>query len=238
MSLLAKIFTRYCLICDQSHRGSYNFCSCCLAELPFIKDQCYQCAATLQDGTDSAYCSKCQDNPRVYNRICAMLQYLPPVTSLLKSLKFGGKRYIASGFAKLFADCLRTQYLQSEWPEVIIPVPLHYWRLIRRGYNQAEELAWHLSRHLQIKMDASIAKRVNCTLPQARLAKSKRRLNLTGAFEVKANNYQHVAIMDDVVTSTATVTELTRVLQASGITQVDVWAVARSRVGGSKYQSD
>jgi len=117
----------------------------------------------------------------------------------------------------------------AEMPELIIPVPLHVKRLRERGYNQALEIARTLGRELSIPVESGSCTRVLATIPQTGLQQNERRRNIRGAFRVlHTPKAAYVAIVDDVVTTGSTVSELTRVLMKAGVKRVDVWAAART----------
>ena len=121
-----------------------------------------------------------------------------------------------------------------EPPERIIPVPLHAQRISQRGFNQAAELARYLSRALAIPIAINAVTRVRQTSPQTGLPENSRRKNVRGAFHARADVYgRHVAIVDDVVTTGSTVSELALTLKRSGAKRVDVWALARTRSSGA-----
>lgn len=115
-------------------------------------------------------------------------------------------------------------------PELLIPVPLHAARLRERGYNQALELARPLARAFAIPLRADLLLRTRATPPQTGLDAKTRRRNLRGAFAVAAAAALpgHVALIDDVMTTGATLHECARVLRRSGVARVDVWALARA----------
>lgn len=110
-------------------------------------------------------------------------------------------------------------------PEAVIPVPLHPRRLRQRGFNQALELA----RRLAIPLAPQMVCRRRETPEQARLSASERRHNTRGVFQVTASRVPaHVAVVDDVLTTGATVLELTTILQQAGAEQVEIWVGART----------
>ena len=114
-------------------------------------------------------------------------------------------------------------------PDVILPVPLHPRRLRERGYNQALELARPISAALGVRTDTVTCMRAAYTSAQVGLDDRERRRNVRGAFKVvRSPVASHMAILDDVVTTGSTVTELARVLRRAGVQRVDVWAVART----------
>jgi ComF family protein len=121
-----------------------------------------------------------------------------------------------------------SQQLTSK-PECIIPVPLHPKRLRQRGYNQALELARPIARGLKIKLETQLCQRIRNTLPQTELSLRSRQANLRNAFQITPTvPYQHIAIVDDVVTTGHTVYELARIFKRAGVAQIEIWAVARA----------
>jgi len=128
---------------------------------------------------------------------------------------------------------MQNYYTTHTRPELLLPVPLHRIRLRSRGYNQASEIAKHISAVCNIRLHRRLLARTRDTRPQTEIGTAKKRLvNLQGAFLVKApaalENVKSVAIIDDVVTTMATVTAATIALQNAGIAQVEVWCIARA----------
>jgi ComF family protein len=116
-----------------------------------------------------------------------------------------------------------------ELPDVILPVPLYKKRLKHRGFNQSTELARPAANTFNISLDRHSIKRVRDTQSQTGLDKKQRRKNIRAAFEiVEPLSAQHVAVVDDVVTTTSTVNELARILKRAGVERVDVWSIARA----------
>lgn len=114
-------------------------------------------------------------------------------------------------------------------PDAVIPVPLHSSRLRRRGFNQAVELARPIARSLGTRIDRSAAIRTRDTRPQAELPFKQRRQNIHDAFAIRGPlSYRHVAIVDDVMTSGHTVSQLALCLKCAGVKHIQVWALARA----------
>jgi ComF family protein len=119
----------------------------------------------------------------------------------------------------------------DDYPEALIPVPLHPNRLRERGFNQALELARPIASQLNIPLAADLCRRVRATPNQTQLAANKRRSNVRRAFEIKTQKLPgHVAIIDDVITTGSTVEELAYRLNRAGVKQVEVWSLARAVV--------
>jgi ComF family protein len=119
-------------------------------------------------------------------------------------------------------------------PGAIVPVPLHPSRLRKRGYNQALELAKPLAKRLGIPVSREVLHRTRATHAQTELTAIQRRRNVRGAFAVNidGNAPEHVAVLDDVFTTGATLAECACVLKRAGVQRVDVWALARAPARG------
>lgn len=127
---------------------------------------------------------------------------------------------------ELFAQKLGRRSLPL--PELIIPVPLHRNRLWRRGYNQSLELAWEIQRSLHVDVSASMARRIHPTPDQIGQSRSQRQNNLRGAFTMDARVAgKHIALLDDVMTTGATLSELARVARRAGASRIEAWTIAR-----------
>jgi len=145
---------------------------------------------------------------------------------MIRQFKF--KRRIECGrvLAELMAEKLDQE---SRCPELLIPVPLHRNRYTQRGYNQAEIIATILARKMNCKIDLNVCQRIVHTTAQWNLTAPQRRKNVKNAFvlnkPIQANS---VTIVDDVVTTGATVNELAKLLKSSGVTNIQVWSLARA----------
>ncbi len=228
-SYLNYLLPRTCVICGlNSQHVNIDLCSYCCKHLPWLKNACYHCGLELQDN-NSIKCNKCNDNVPMFNRCCALWQYSPPIPRLMSGLKFGGKLNVAYTCGALLAIAIKTKWYKTQaLPEIIIPVPLHRKRLQQRGYNQALEISRPISKALQIPIDVLTCQRIKHTKPQTRLSKVNRVQNLTAAFKVLPHKYQHVALVDDVVTTASTIRAISKALTATGVTHVDIWCVARA----------
>jgi ComF family protein len=155
-----------------------------------------------------------------------LFRYEEPVRHLIHSLKFRARYPCGRLLGILMAEQMATL---KEKPCAIMPVPLHPSRYRRRGFNQAIEIARTVSRRLDIPLDLHSCHRIRPTVAQVELPAKQRRKNLRNAFAVKTPiEHQHVAILDDVVTTGATVTELAGALRRAGVIRVDIWACARA----------
>ncbi len=205
-------------------QGATEICGMCLQDLPAINTACAQCGLPLEV---NAVCGQCLITHPPFHRCVGLFHYTYPLDTLIKAFKFKGQLALGFHLGALMAKLLTRRGLDR--PECLIPVPLHWARLFSRGYNQSLELARPISQMLDLPLDYRYCKRTRFTTPQANLAAHLRQRNIKGAFAVNKDiPYQHVALVDDVVTTGSTVTELTRQLLEAGVKRVDVWALARA----------
>jgi ComF family protein len=147
------------------------------------------------------------------------------VDGLIHALKYGGQLALA----ELFAHKLHQRLGKAIDVDLIIPLPLHPARLAERGFNQAAEIAKSLSRLTGIAMDAQVARRVRNTAPQTALPWPERAANMRQAFACEPGvSGLSLAVVDDVMTTGATLNEFARTLKRSGAARVENWVVART----------
>jgi ComF family protein len=136
---------------------------------------------------------------------------------------------IAKVLAELLSHRLHKHYQHDPRPTLVLPVPLHWRRQWRRGFNQAHFLAAQLSRQLNIPLQSDCLARSHATQPQQGMQRRQRLRNLSHAFNVMASpRGRHIALVDDVVTTGATANLLSRMLLEHGAERVDVWCLART----------
>lgn len=214
-----------CVLCGLPGDAWMDLCRGCREELPWNSQACLRCGAPL--ATPGAVCGPCTRHPPSFLRSHIPFRYEAPLDYLLQQLKFHQGLHLAPLLAELLAEAIRGR--AAPLPQCLLPVPLHTGRLRERGYNQALELARPLSRLLDIPVAPELCRRQRATLAQTSLQGKERRRNLRGAFVTGGGEMpRHVAIVDDVVTTGATVEELARTLRRAGVAEVEVWACARA----------
>lgn len=207
--------------------SSAPLCGRCNAALPWNEHACRSCALPLGPGPQGRACAACLTVAPEQDRTWTGFVYRAPVAQQVVQLKFRGQLAFAHVLGALLAERLALR--PEPLPELLVPVPLHPGRLRQRGYNQAVELGRELSRRLAIELRPAAARRVRSTVEQTRLDAAARRRNVRGAFEVDAVvRNRHVALLDDVITTGATVAELAAAARIAGARRVEVWAVARA----------
>ena len=161
----------------------------------------------------------------------AALAYEFPVDRLITALKYTHKIEYGRLLGELLAIRVHEQISERNFamPDVIVPVPLHPRRLLRRGFNQAAEIARWVAREHRLPVMPGIVRRIRHTPAQAGLSRRARAGNVHNAFRLNGDvSGQRVALLDDVVTTAATTRELAGLLKQSGAAEVQVWAVARA----------
>ncbi len=222
------LYPDLCLLCGANTGDDPGLCHGCRQELPLNHHCCPRCALPLPASGDTAVpCGECQQQPPPFDRCISPFLYHPPIDWLINGLKFHARLCNARLLAALLSRSVAEKGVGR--PDLLIPVPLHPGRLRRRGYNQALELARHLGRQLSIPLNHGSCIRQRPTAPQAGADRAQRQRNLRRAFALRNRpQAEHVALIDDVVTTGATVSELAETLRRAGILRVDVWAVART----------
>lgn len=205
-----------------------RICRVCHDDMPLSGPACPRCGARLGGGV-SRECGRCLRRPPAYHGVVSPLDYLFPVDSLILALKFQAD--LVAG--RLLGELLAEYLLQSDSvrPQAVVPIPLHPRRLRKRGYNQASEIAFWVSRRLQLPLMDTVLLRRGAGPPQSTLAATARRANVRGAFRVSDSAGilpASVALVDDVLTTGATAEAAARALLAGGVERVTVWTVARS----------
>lgn len=207
-----------CQLCGGA--GAEPVCSRCVAELPALPEHCPLCAMASPGGLP---CGGCLKHPPSFDRTIALWRYEFPCDRLVQSLKYHARLALAGWFARMLASRPLAPV------DLIVPMPLHPRRLAERGFNQSVEIARLLSRRSFIPLQARGARRVKDTLPQTGLPYEKRARNVRGAFACSLDlSGRAVAVVDDVMTTGATLNELARSLKRAGAARVDNWVIART----------
>ena len=212
-----------CLACGCDLGDASSLCTSCCGQLQRVPNPCQYCGQP--NPVEGLVCPACLLNPPRWQKIIAPLQYRGLVRDYLIQLKFSEALYLAKSLGQQCIDQFRQS---SPQPEVLLPVPLHRARLLERGYNQAYEIATVCSGALGIPVDRHALTRTRATPSQSGLSSPQRERNIRKAFAyAPKHDYRHVALIDDIVTTGSTVTEITKVLHRGGVEYVEVWALAR-----------
>ena len=211
-----------CALC-HGPSGAALLCVDCIAALPSVGVACPVCALP---GEDAGPCAPCRRHGRPWHRALAAWLYAFPVDRLVHQLKYGARLAIADALGAGLAAAVRRS--GARWPEVVVPLPLAPGRQRERGFNQSQLIARTLARDLGRPLVHGLL-RVRDDGPQAAQGGVRRHTRMQGAFVARvALQGLHVAIVDDVMTTGATLAAATQAARDAGATQVDVHVVART----------
>lgn len=221
---------RRCLLCAAPGEDGIDLCRACAEELPRNRHRCARCALPLPQ--PAPLCGQCQRRAPPWDAAWAPFRYAWPLDRLESRFKFGAD--LAAGRA--LSTLWQREAAPEAMPTWIMPVPLHASRLRQRGYNQAVELARPLARSFGVTLRVDVLRRMRATSAQTELGALPRRRNVRGAFAALPDIAwpDHVALLDDVMTTGATLAECVRTLKRAGAKRVDVWALARAPAAGSR----
>ena len=216
------IFGGACLLC-RGAAAQGLLCAACDADLPRLdRALCPRCAVPSASG---AICGRCLAHPPRFDATVAALAYRFPADVLVHALKFRGELALAALLARLLAERIAPEPLVH----FVLPVPLAARRLRERGYNQALEIARHVARATGARLAPEICERARDTPAQTDLPWSERAGNVRGAFRAgRALDGATIAVLDDVMTTGATLDEIAAALKDSGASYVVNWVVART----------
>lgn len=220
------LFPSSCLACGDAGLDGVDLCAACLDALPWHPQACARCALPLPGGVPGEACAACAIEPPPLAATHAACTYAAPLDRLLPRFKF--HQDLAAG--GLMSQLMGRAFAGLPPPDALVPVPLHRARLRRRGYDQALELARPLGRALGIRVCPTLLVRHRDTSPQSTLDAQARRENLEDAFLVGGDDDPpaHVALIDDVMTTGATLHAAAEALLDAGVRRVDAWVCARA----------
>lgn len=224
-SLVNTLFKQKCLLCDaQSDALEANIhavCKACLNELPrHPKTSCPQCG--LSSG--GQLCGSCISSPPDFDVTTSVFLYDFPIDSMMVRYKYGNMLSLCAFFGQILSEKVDLNNV-----DLIIPMPMHPARIKERGFNQAHEIAKVLTKNCKEKLDFKSVERIKLTPPQASLPLKERVKNIKGAFKVSGDlSGKRIAIVDDVMTTGASLNELAKTLKKSGASHVECWVIART----------
>jgi ComF family protein len=209
-----------CFLC----RGAAEdiLCAHCDADLPRLEGAlCPRCALVSPGG---AVCGRCLTQAPQYDATIAALAYGFPADVLVQALKFRGELALARFLGDLLA-----KHVSGKGVDYLIPVPLSSERLRSRGYNQALEIARHVARATGARLEMDICERRRDTPVQTDLPLAERAKNVRGAFHCpRLVADARIAVLDDVMTTGATLDEIAGTLKRAGAAHVENWVIART----------
>lgn len=202
------------------------FCPTCWGAMEWLGNSgCQQCGLPLE-GTEADTCGRCLADPPKLDRMRAAVAYDDLPRSIALRLKYGGKVALARTMARYMSP------LRGEWESssVLIPVPLHRWRLWRRGFNQSSLVAQELSKSWGLATERRLLRRVKRTQPLKGMNHAQRRKAVAGAFalaDADSIKGRTVILVDDVLTSGSTAEACAKVLRRAGASRIELICWAR-----------
>lgn len=229
--VLDMLFPPQCIACHGAVPAHGTLCLPCWQDVHFITDPCCSCCGLPFDFAlgREALCGKCLSEAPPYARARAVFRYDDKSRPLVTRLKYADQTQLASIYGTWLSHAGRDMVESSE---VIVPVPLHYWRFVGRRYNQSALLAYALQRACGLPVAPDALRRIRATKPQPGLSHKQRQENVRGAFapnhrRAQAIKGKAVLLVDDVLTTSATVGECARALLSAGTLRVQVLTLAR-----------
>lgn len=221
-SMLDFILPPLCLGCDEYCDNESNICDLCLNKIEeYEYPICLNCNSTLT----KIPCHFCKDKSLP---VFIMGEYRFPLDEIIKQFKFKGITHLSSFFSNLIISKYKTDILNLK-ADCIVPVPLHYAREKERGYNQAELMAKQISHELNLPFRTDLIIRAKKRKPQVKSKLSEREKNIKDVFQViNKDEKLRIIILDDVVTSGATMKEVANTLNKNNHKVVGAIAVAHS----------
>ena len=227
------IFKQNCILCTQNIEQNYKnlpssihaLCSPCLNDLAWHpKTSCPHCGLA----SSGMVCGSCLNSAPDFDTTRAVFLYAYPIDAMMLRYKYGNMLNLGDTFGEFLAEKINAEDCLKNI-DLIIPMPMHPQRLKERGFNQALEIAKVLCKKHKEKLDYKSVARQTLTPPQASLPLKERVKNIKGAFKVNADlGGKRIAIVDDVMTTGASLNELAKTLKKAGASHVECWVVART----------
>jgi ComF family protein len=223
------VFKQNCILCTQNIENIcasiHAVCRACIEELPrHPNSSCPQCGLA----SSGMICGSCLNSPPDFDATKAVFLYAYPIDAMMLRYKYGNSLNLGNTFGEFLAEKINAKDALKSI-DLIIPMPMHPTRLKERGFNQALEIAKVLCKNHKEKLDYKSVERQTLTPPQASLPLKERVKNIKGAFKVNTDLAgKRIAIIDDVMTTGASLNELAKTLKKADASHVECWVIART----------
>lgn len=228
---LDYLLPQICYLCEEACTDT--ICTACTDDfLSSPLHRCTRCGIEISSIDSQAICGQCLQRPPYFDQTIIATDYLPPADQLVQRLKFGSQLVLAKLMADRIRDAVINHY-SGELPQLLSPVPLGPQRLIERGFNQAQEIARILAPQLGIDLAPRLLLRVRDTTAQSSLPIAQRHANTRNVFICNLDlgmkiDQQHIGVVDDVMTTGATLNEIAKVLKRYGARKITNFVFART----------
>lgn len=210
-----------CVLCSE--QAKFCICDNCAQDFTNHTHRCQSCAYPI--GKDLDFCGQCLSRSPVFNYAYTLYDYQGDIAQLIKDFKYNHQLCIGDYFAHQLYDLYQTlpDY------DAIIPMPLSKERIKERGFNQVLELLRKIQQKTSTVIDIHSVKRIKATQSLFELNPEQRRTEIKGAFDVKPMSYQKILLVDDIITTGASLNELARtILKNTDVNYCDVMTLARA----------
>jgi len=230
--LLDILFPPNCILCKTytgNQPATLLLCGRCADTIEMNRPPfCQKCSRHITC-PEEAYCPDCRRSAHAFDRGWGVCLYTPPMRRLLHLFKYGNRTALRRVFGRWIFSFIDTYHIDLTGVDLVLPVPLHNVRIRERGFNQAGILAGMIAKEFSIPVSHKNLIRIRPTENQARLNQKERWTNIHGAFKIKHPSEiigKSVLIIDDLLTTGATLSEITRILKQCGAQSVTVLTLA------------
>lgn len=220
-SIFDILCPKTCPMCDKILAKDKKICTECERKLVYIfEPKCKKCGKELEDERKE-YCGDCSVKKHYFKTGIAAFKYNGMISKSIYKFKYHNRRSYAAFYGDAISNVYENDILRWN-ADVIIPVPIHYKRRVKRGYNQAELVARELGDKLNISVDEKYLFRVANTKPMKELDKTDRKKNVEKAFKIYRNvvEYKKIILVDDIYTTGSTLDACAKVLLEAGAREV------------------
>lgn len=210
-----------CILCSE--QAQFCICDTCAKDFTNSPHRCQSCAYPLTEHLD--FCGQCLNHSPAFNRTYTLYDYQGPIAQLIKDFKYNHQLCIGDYFAQQLYDLYQTlpDY------DAIIPMPLSKQRTQERGFNQVLELLRKIVKKTPVIINTHSVKRIKATQSLFELNPEQRRVEIKGAFTADPMPYQKVLLVDDILTTGASLNELTTtILKNTSVKHCDVMTLSRA----------